>query len=399
LADDRRARSIWLCRVLELLADWVFVVSLLVIVYRVTGSVAAVALFMALRLAPRAVAVGWCESIARRVGTRGVFWLSAPRAPLLASLMLLDSRSDLPWAGAIVVAYGGLTALANEARVSLLSRMVARPRLAGTIALNAAVERITFVSGPLVAALALRAWDVELAFGLSATSLAAASVLLALQARDAALHRPIVPTALRWSAWRSILGQPTLALLAGGMFASAALAICLKVVLVELALDPLGASDATLGLLLALVGAGMLIGPLSIPRLLGHLPVALLVTGSVVAIAVGIAVISLVTRLEIVTIVLFGIGIVSITNDMVTTTVTRRLAPEEKLMAASRLMALAVVSGQMVAALAIAALASVWSVREVMLTISAICALVIGALFVAADGLSFVRRRPLADMG
>lgn len=398
LSGDRNALSFWLSRAAELLADWVFIVALLVAVFAVTTDIAIVALFMLLRVVPRAVVIVGFRVHAKRFGTRGLLLLSLPRIPLIAGLAFIDSRSDLVWAGALVAAYGLLTALSNEARAAMLPNLVPRPQLVDIIQLNAAVERITFLAGPLLAALVLWGWDVEVAFVVSAIALCVTSLLLWSQLNTA--HWTVQPLPDRGDAlptgdstWSIVRHQPTLLLLAGGLFTGAALAICLMVILVELTTEPLERSDTTLGLLLALVGAGTLLGPLSVPRLLGHLPVSLIVTGSAMGIAAGIVLISVVTRLEIVAIVLLGVGMISITNDMVTATATRRIAPEADLPATGRLMLASVIAGQIVAALAVALLARVWDVTDVMLAVGIACALVMGVLFVAADGMSLVTRR------
>jgi fucose permease len=287
--------------------------------------------------------------------------------------------------------------LSNEARALMLPYRVSRSQLAGVIQLNASIERITFVAGPLLAALVLWGWDVEVAFIASAVVLAIVSLLLAVQMSMS--RAPVLGTQVRemtgsdgltWSALRQ---QPTLLLLAGGLFTGAALAICLKVVLVEVATDPLDRSDAVLGMLLALVGVGTLLGPLSVPRLLGHIPASLIVTGAAMGSAAGLVLISVVTRLEIVALVLLGLGMISITNDMVTATATRRIAPEGVLPGTGRLMMAAIISGQLAAALAVALLARVWDSTDVMLAVGIACALLMSVLFVAADGLSLVTRK------
>ncbi|HYI14720.1 MAG TPA: MFS transporter [Thermomicrobiales bacterium] len=397
VAGDRNALSFWVCRAAELLADWVFIVTLLVAVFGVTSDIAVVALFMLLRVVPRAVVAFGLQDFARRIGPRSLFLLSLPRIPLIASLALIDGRSDLIWAGAVVTAYGLLMALSNQSRAAMLPNLVPRPQLACVIQLNAAIERITFVAGPLLAALILWGWNVETAFVASAVAFGITSLLLRTQIGTPRepLPQQVVQGASAHGApsWNSVRRQPTLLLLAGGLFTGAALAICLKVVLVELATEPLERSDAMLGVLVALVGTGTLLGPLSVPRLLGHMPISLIVTGSVMGISAGIVLISVVTRLEIVALVLLGIGMISITNDMVTATAIRRIAPEADLPGTGQLMLAAIISGQLVAALAVALLARVWDITAVMLAVGIASALLMTVLFAAADGVSLVTRK------
>ncbi|HEX5166669.1 MAG TPA: hypothetical protein VFV93_14795 [Thermomicrobiales bacterium] len=395
LAGDGRALSFWSARTLELLADWVLLVALFVAVYAVTADIAVVALFMLLRVLPRAVISLGFHKPATGISPDWWFLLGLSRVPLIASLALLDSRADLVWAGVVGVMYGLLTALSNESRAATLPRIVPRTRLALATHLNASIERITFVAGPLLAATILRGWDIEVALLASAGLVLVASVLLWLQPPVAI--DPAMQPASSLHNDESVLivarHQPGLLLLASGLFIGSALAICLKVVLIELAAEPLNRSDETLGLLLALVGAGTLLGPLSVPRLLGHLPVSLIVTLSAIGIAAGIILMSIVTRIEIVVLVLLGIGFISITNDLVTATAIRRIAPETDLPGAGRLMLVAVIAGQIVAAIAVALMARFWDSTDVMLAVGVVCALLMGILYLASDGMTLETRR------
>jgi hypothetical protein len=396
LTRDRRALSFWSARTLELLADWVLIVALFVAVYAITTDIAIVALFMLLRVMPRAIVSLGFHRPATDIGPDRWFVLSLPRVPLIASLALIDGRADLVWAGAVVFAYGLLTAISNESRSATLPRVVPKTRLVLATQLNTSIERITFVVGPLLAALILRGWDADGALLASAGLLAMTSILLWIRPpiATAPARQPTSGMHIDESALTAARHQPSLLLPACGLFIGAALAICLKVVLIELASEPLNRSDETLGLLLALVGAGTLLGPLSVPRLLGHMPVSLIVTGSAVGIAAGIVLMSIVTRIEIVVLVLLGIGIVSITNDLVTATATRRIAPETDLPGASRLMLVAVIAGQIAAAIAVALLARFWNSTDVMLAVAVVCGLLMGAVYLASDGMALVTRRP-----
>lgn len=397
LTSDGQTRSFWLSRLSELLADWIFIIALLVMVFAITTDTSIVALFMLVRILPRAVVAAVLHERAERIGTNGLFLLSLPRILLAASLALVDSRSDLVWAGAVVAGYGFLTALSNESRATMMPRIVQRPRLAGAVQLNAAIERLTFVAGPLLTAFVLWVSTVEIAMLVSAIFLLGASTLLRAQSLRSLDTRKAIPGLDRRddseSAWNTVRRQPTLLLLAGGLFAGAVLAITLNVLLVELVNDRLDRSDSMYGLLLAIVGIGTLLGPLSVPRLLGHLPVSMIVTGSTIGIASGLALISVITRLEIVVVVLTGIGLISITNDMVTATAIRRVSPDAALPGTSRLMVIAILSGQLVAAVAVAGLATVWDATEIMLIVGVTCGLAMAVLFTYVDGLSIMTRR------
>jgi hypothetical protein len=186
---------------------------------------------------------------------------------------------------------------------------------------------------------------------------------------------------------------PALLLLLGGLFTGAVLAITLKIALIALATGPLDLSGWSLGLLLALVGLGALAGPPSIPRLLGRFPVGLLVSGCVVSSAVAIALLSQTSSLAISVPLLFGIGVASITADLLTTTATRRFAPDQRVAEIARYMLLVATLGQSVAAAAIAIVGRYWSLSTVLLMMSVVCAGAMGLFFVAGNAGRWSARR------
>jgi hypothetical protein len=390
LLVDRTSRPLWLSRLGELLSDWVVLVALLALVYRISDQVAVVGVFMLARLVPRAVVVLWCSALTAHLTVHQLAVLSALRIPLVASLIVVNSRRDLWWAGMVILALGTIAALTDAARTTVVPCVVPRTLLAPANALNVAVERICFVVGPLLGALLLMQWNEDGAFLTAALFLALASALLVLAGRAPTLAPPYQAASgalsLGPSSWAKLRERPVMLTLVGALFCGALIAVSLKIALVALSVDTLHRSEATFGLLLAMVGLGTLAGPVSIPRLMGRAPLALFVTVSVGCLAAGMGVISQLTSLWLVLPILFLIGLTSITNDMLATTAARRFTREPELLGITRVMIEAVVLGQVCAAVLMTLVASQWSVTAALLAMSLVSAGIMGAWFILGYG-------------
>jgi hypothetical protein len=390
LLVDRDSRPLWLSRLGELLGDWVLLVALLAVVYGISMNVAVVGLFMLARVLPRAVVIIWCAELTVRITVNQMALLSAIRVPLVASLVFMTSRGDLWWAGVVVLALGAVSALSDAARATVLPCVVPRTRLAPVNALNVAVERVSFVAGPALGALLLARWQPDVAFIVAATLMAISTLLLILVGRSATVTPQLqaAQTALSTgpSNWAKLRERPVMLTLVGALFCGAIVAISLKIALIAVTLGQLGRSEATLGLLLAVVGFGTFTGPVSIPRLMGRAPIALFVTITVVCLAAGMAVISQLESLWLVLPILFLIGLTSITNDMIATTAARRFTREVELIGVARVMIVAVCIGQVLAAAAMTIVASQWSVSTAMLVMSLLSAGIMGIWFMLGYG-------------
>jgi hypothetical protein len=397
LLIDRASRPMWLARISELLGDWVLLVALFALVYRISGSIAAVALFMLARALPRAVVIMWCSALTARMTVTQLAVLNALRVPLVASLLLVAARRDLWWAGVVALAIGVIAALLDAARAAVLPCVVPRTQLAAANALNVSVERVCFVAGPLLGALLLYQWHSDAAFILVVVTQAVAALLLWLQTRvepvSMAVQAPSASVEIGSASWVALRERPVILILVGALFTGAVVAISLKITLIAVAVEALERSDAVLGLLIAAVGLGTLVGPVSIPRLMGRLPVPLFITGSVVALACGMAVISRVESLLVVTAILFLIGLFSITNDIIASTAARRFTRDEQLLSVARVMFGAVIAGQVVAALAVSVLAGLWDFASVMLIMGIASAAGISVLFLMTYGRAKLARR------
>jgi predicted MFS family arabinose efflux permease len=129
-------------------------------------------------------------------------------------------------------------------------------------------------------------------------------------------------------------------------FVTGAIAASLLVALMPIIVLRLDGLPTALGLGLAAVGLGTLIGPLAVPRLMGRLPASVLMAGLVALSAGATIVVAVVDDAIAIALALVGIGIVGVTHDVVRAIVARRSAADDRFLAGTRLVLLAGTGGQ-----------------------------------------------------
>jgi hypothetical protein len=357
MVRERGLRGFWLGRAGELLADWVHVVGLLILTWRLTDDVSVVAALMLARLLPRLLLA------LRAVAVPGsAAWERALKAPLAASLVFVDASGDLWWAAPVVFAGGALSTLSDTAHVSAVRGLTPAVLLGTASTFNQVLARLCFVVGPLVCSALVSVWSVDAAFFVAAAGFLLSALAAVLDVRLRGVREMVAEQRLV-PADR----PPELLVIAAGLFLGAVVAMATQVTLVERLTLALGRSTAALGVFVAIVGAGMLLGPLHVPRLLGRFAVGLLLGGCVAGSAVALAAVGLVESEPLVVLALFGMGVLSITAHAVSTTATRRVVPHDRLDESLRFLATAVVAGQVAGAGAVALTARGWATDRVML--------------------------------
>jgi hypothetical protein len=188
-----------------------------------------------------------------RAGVDG--WRAIPpsglaRAVLVASLILVDERADLWWAGPVVLTVGALAALSDSSHAHVLPALAPRASIGVANRLNLALERACFVAGPLAGAALLYWRGADTALAVAAGLHALACLLLwrrlsELRATPGALATAAARvrqapgaalTATLRATQRDVTSMPpALLLLLGGLFTGAVLAITLKIALIALA--------------------------------------------------------------------------------------------------------------------------------------------------------------------
>lgn len=360
---------------LERLGEWAYTIGMVVLAYGLTGSAAAVALLVLAHVVPRLQFVLAGQPLRLQHPQRVLRYACLARVPLVVVFLAVGSRADIAWAALVALALGLLAALSDAARGQLLQGLVERKQLATVNMLTGRIEQACLLVGALVAAVLLLAW------GTVATFVAAAGLLLGAAAlrlgpdpAAAGANRPQEELP-RASAWRVLRNDRTQRMLLTGLIAGAVLAMSLRVLLIDVVVSRHGYSEALYAGLLAVVGVGALAGPIPIARLLGKTPAPFAALALVLALAGGVALLSLADVFILVAPLLFLSGLLAITNDLVTTTVMRRLARPELASATFALLGAAVVVGQVVALVAVLGLTPWLEATEVLLLASAGCAL------------------------
>ena len=356
-------------------------------VYRLTEDVAAVAGLLLAQVIPRLIVLSLDPLVNNWASKRLLLAATLLQVPLVGSLLLISTRQDLWWAAGVVAALAALGALADSTRATLLPVLVPRPQLRIANALTGRAEQGSVVLGAVATGLTIAAWDASVAFGLAAVFLAGSlGLLVGVRGwHQPAIGSPAAVSAPVQQSWIRVRRHSILRLLATGLFAAAVLGMSLRVALVEVVMRHVEPSGAVYALLLSAVGLGALTGPIPIPRLVGRVGVTSVVAGIVVILALNVAIVGLTGSLALIALVLFINGLLGITNDLATATVTRRLVPESQLDGVFRLMMGGVLSGQIVALLVILGLTRVWSLADVMLVTASCCAIMAIVLFLMSD--------------
>jgi MFS family permease len=133
----------------SLLADWLYIVSLIVIAYNVTKSATFVALLTFVRLSPYALFLPFTGSLADR-GNRRLLLIGANlgRGACVLGLLFVDSKSTIWLAFPLVFTITTLASIFRPAIQSTVPAIVAPDELVKANSLLSQVESVSFVLGP-----------------------------------------------------------------------------------------------------------------------------------------------------------------------------------------------------------------------------------------------------------
>jgi predicted MFS family arabinose efflux permease len=133
----------------SLLADWLYIVSLIVIAYTVTKSATFVALLTFVRLSPYALFLPFTGSLADR-GNRRLLLIGANlgRGACVLGLLFVDSKSTIWLAFPLVFAITTLASIFRPSLQSTVPAVVSPDDLVQANSLLSQVESVSFVLGP-----------------------------------------------------------------------------------------------------------------------------------------------------------------------------------------------------------------------------------------------------------
>lgn len=222
----RSVRSLLASYLLVGSVEWVLAVALATVIYDRTGSTGWVAASVALRFLPTVVLAPMSGVLADRIDRR---WLLVGSCAFRAGgLLLLAAAAAAAAAPAMIVAVAVLDAVLatpfRPAALAMLPTVAPGNELAGAVAALGGVVQLTWIAGPAIGAVAVKA-SAAFAFTLAALAIAAAAgCVMAISGdqsprgvsaelprsapqmlRDGTLAcaAPLVPSSCSWSSWRS----------------------------------------------------------------------------------------------------------------------------------------------------------------------------------------------------
>lgn len=387
LSLDGRFRFALASQFLERLSGWALTIALVVLAYGLTERLSVVAGLMVLLVVPRLAAPAFAGLLARGDACRRASRLSFARGPLILSLVLVDSTSDLYWAAAVVAVLGVLGASLDELHGAALPRLTPHSLLPALNALLGRLEQLAMILAAMLVAGVLAASDIRSTFAIAVLACFGSWLLLTVDRREWQItpSRQAKAPGHR-TGWFDSLSR--IRLLLGAVFVGAIIGMGVRIALIEVIVGELDVTSVAYALLLGIVGLGAVAGPpLPVPRLLGRVPLSALIPLILMFLAIAAATIAWADSLLLIAVALFVCGVLAVTVDLVVTTAARHVIPGSEVAAAMGLLAGAVVVGQILSLALVAGASHIWNVTVVLSSMSAIAVLA-GAvlLFVARGG-------------
>jgi MFS family permease len=173
-------RSLWLAGLISDAGDWMLLIALPIVVYRLTGSALGTSGAFLAELGPGVVLGPWAGRLADTIDRRQLMLaVSVLQALALLPLLLVHDRAGLPLLYAVIVVQAALAALFDPAKNALLPTLLKPAQIVranSLIALNQGFGRLA--GGPL-GGLLLAAGDLRTIVIADAASFLLAAVLLA----------------------------------------------------------------------------------------------------------------------------------------------------------------------------------------------------------------------------
>src|SRR2546421_2256759 len=143
-------RRLWLAGLVSDAGDWLLLVSLPIVVYQYTGSALGTATAFLVELAPPVLLAPVAGRLADRLDrVRTLRVVSLAQAAMLAPLLLVGGRAQLPIVYAVIAVQAGLASVFDPTKKALLPTLVGRERLIAAnslIGLNENLGRL--IRGP-----------------------------------------------------------------------------------------------------------------------------------------------------------------------------------------------------------------------------------------------------------
>lgn len=323
---------------LSALIDWLYVVSLFVLAYRLTHSATIVALLTFTRLLPYAALVPVSGMIADRVDRqRLMIGATAGRALCLLGLVAVQTRPLIPLAFVLVFIATLLSSLFRPALLASVPQIVEEQELVRANALLSQVDMLAFGVGPAMAGFILAVSSVRVAFLLGGIGMLGLTVALA-RASIPAREEPTPTAGIRWlddilSGFRFLVQEDERVLLGiGVILAGMSLANgawwAISTVMVERVLHY---GDQGLGYLMAVYAIGGLLSGFAVAGAVRRRSITTLFIASTAASSIALALFGISPRVVLPFVCLFIIGVGDVVAKVIATTVIQTATPARSL--------------------------------------------------------------------
>jgi predicted MFS family arabinose efflux permease len=261
---DRSARLL-VAAGISTYGDWLTVVALAVLLYRLTHQAEAPALYILARFAPRVLGPTLGGSLADRRGpSRVAGWSALGQCALTIVIVVFANIGAIAPILVAVACAGFLGAVAQPGYGACIPRVTAPPRLLRVNAIYSGLFESSVLVAPVVGALLLSIVQPQVLVAADAASFALAG-LLVLSLRVGPADESRSRRQERSHATDVVSRDPMLRALAASFFCSAAAITALQAVLVVAATDRFGAAT-DVGWLYGAVGAGGVLGSVVLLR-------------------------------------------------------------------------------------------------------------------------------------
>jgi predicted MFS family arabinose efflux permease len=261
---DRSARLL-IATGVSTYGDWLTVVALAVLLFRLTHQPEAPALYILAKVAPRVLGPTPGGILADRFGPARVAGVCALLQGMLTAAIVVCAATGAIWA--IFVAVAGaqfLGSMAQPGYAASIPRVTTRARLMRVNATYSGLFESSVLVAPAAGALLLAWIQPATLIAVDAGSFVLAGLLM-LSLRVAPLRDASPSGRQRSPALRVVIRDPMLRALGASFFCSAAVITALQAILVVAAAQRFG-QDTTVGWLYAAVGAGGVAGSVALLR-------------------------------------------------------------------------------------------------------------------------------------
>ena len=264
LKEEREFLFFWAARTLSVLGDWALDIALPVWIYQLTGSATLLGAVAATSIAPNILLAPFVGAIVERLPYRNVqIWTYAALGLVTLTLLTVQDTGQIWIIFAVAFINGCLSTVLAPVRVGWIPELVQDANLSAANALMTSTVQGMRLVGPALAGFLIATVPVTILFVLDALSFFVAALLLlpiALRAKPQSSEegQSLVKDVTAGIAlvWRTPLLRTLVSVWGVMMFAAGVV----QAVLIVFVREALGGTDASFGYLMAIQGAGMVLG-------------------------------------------------------------------------------------------------------------------------------------------